>query len=187
MAVYPFVFVVAGVGLAQLKGAFRLLVLAVLSWSVVGIVQARPTYLAYFNEAIGGPAHGYEWVTDSNVDWGQELKNLPAALTEDEKRSGIYLCYFGVADPHHYGIRYWDVLSDRIIRRADNSADPDMNPTTFVISATNLQATYYSRRDIFDWLGTRQPRAVVGHSLFIYDLKGDIEALKMLKYLRGVS
>ena len=42
-------------------------------------------------------------------------------------------------------------------------------PTTLVISATNLQSTYYSDKNAFAWLRSIAPRAVVGYSLFIYD------------------
>lgn len=35
-----------------------------------------PHYLAYFNELAGGPRNGYQSLVDSNLDWGQDLKEL---------------------------------------------------------------------------------------------------------------
>ena len=40
------------------------------------MLRVHPNYLAYFNEAAGGPAQGWRWLVDSNVDWGQELPGL---------------------------------------------------------------------------------------------------------------
>lgn len=37
---------------------------------------AYPNYLSYFNPLAGGHANGYRYVTDSNYDWGQDLKRL---------------------------------------------------------------------------------------------------------------
>ena len=43
-------------------------------WYVVGTLLVWPDYLAYFNEAAGGPANGYRWLGDSNLDWCQDQR-----------------------------------------------------------------------------------------------------------------
>jgi|GEM_PF-363413 len=43
-----------------------------LAWLAVSSFAIHPHYLAYFNEIAGGPAHGWRWLIDSNLDWGQE-------------------------------------------------------------------------------------------------------------------
>ena len=43
---------------------------------VAGTVSAYPAYMSYFNELAGGPANGFHYATDSNADWGQDLKRL---------------------------------------------------------------------------------------------------------------
>ena len=45
-------------------------------WIVAIPVISYPSYMSYFNEAAGGHANGYKYVTDSNYDWGQDLKRL---------------------------------------------------------------------------------------------------------------
>ncbi len=50
--------------------------LLLIAWLVAETAFAYPNYLAYFNETVGGPKNGYKYVTDSNVDWGQDLKRL---------------------------------------------------------------------------------------------------------------
>jgi hypothetical protein len=76
----PFLFVfasrVAAPGvLAPVAGhsPWRLLTAGVvLAWLAVSSLAIHPHYLAYFNEVAGGPEHGWRWLIDSNLDWGQQ-------------------------------------------------------------------------------------------------------------------
>jgi hypothetical protein len=43
-----------------------------LAWLAVSSFSVHPHYLAYFNELAGGPANGWRWLIDSNLDWGQD-------------------------------------------------------------------------------------------------------------------
>ena len=45
-------------------------------WIILIPVFAYPGYLSYFNTAMGGHTEGYQYVTDSNYDWGQDAKRL---------------------------------------------------------------------------------------------------------------
>jgi hypothetical protein len=45
-------------------------------------ILSYPSYLSYFNELAGGHSKGYLYVTDSNYDWGQDLKHLKNFVTE---------------------------------------------------------------------------------------------------------
>jgi hypothetical protein len=47
---------------------------ALLGWNAVASFWCHPYYLPYFNELIGGPANGYRWLIDSNLDWGQDAE-----------------------------------------------------------------------------------------------------------------
>ena len=44
----------------------------------------------------------------------------------------------------------------------------------FAISATNLQGVIYPQKDYFAWLKDQKPVAVLGHSLFIFDVTNDL-------------
>ncbi len=74
-------------------------------WYLVGTVLIWPDYLAYFNEPSGGPDKGYEHLTDSNIDWGQDLVKLKEFM-DKHNIERVHLAYFGMADPHYYGIKY---------------------------------------------------------------------------------
>ncbi|MFA9262598.1 MAG: ArnT family glycosyltransferase [Undibacterium sp.] len=55
---------------------FRIL-LSCATFSIIAIpILSYPSYLSYFNAIGGGHANGYRYVTDSNYDWGQDLKRL---------------------------------------------------------------------------------------------------------------
>jgi hypothetical protein len=66
-------------------------------------------HIAYLNEIAGGPVHGWSSLSDSNFDWGQDLKRLGSWVREHQVREPIFLVYFGTADPRYYGIRYRDL------------------------------------------------------------------------------
>src|SRR5206468_2193426 len=73
-------------------------------------LKVAPHQLAYFNELVGGPAEGYRYLSDSNVDWGQDLKGVKAYM-EQQGLEMIYLSYFGSAPPSYYAIHYQNVPS----------------------------------------------------------------------------
>lgn len=53
------------------------ILLACATFSIIAIpVISYPSYLSYFNAIGGGHKYGYRYVTDSNYDWGQDLKRL---------------------------------------------------------------------------------------------------------------
>lgn len=184
LAMYPFMFVLVACALNGWGARGRWLAIPLGLWLMIGTWRVRPDFVAYFNEFVGGPAQGHRYLTDSNIDWGQGLKKLSGELTEKEREAGIYLSYFGVADPHFYGIRYLDVGSDRIVTHTDDTV-LGIHPTTFVISVTNLQATYYADQTVFEWLKRYTPAKIIGHSLFVYDFSGNPEAIESLRRLRS--
>lgn len=54
----------------------RALIFFLTLWIALIPIFAYPSYLSYFNTAMGGPKNGYRYVTDSNYDWGQDVKRL---------------------------------------------------------------------------------------------------------------
>lgn len=146
-------------------------------WVVAAAAWAHPHHIAYFNELAGGSRNGRLYLSDSNLDWGQELKALGACLRE-RKVGAIYLSYFGTADPSAYGVRHVPVLAAGNVPRAPEPgvALHGEREVLLAVSATNLQGVYYKRHDMFGWLREREPVKVFGHSLFLYDLTGDADA-----------
>jgi hypothetical protein len=185
LAVYPFLFVVAS-RLATVR--FRppwlapLLLGGPLVMTAVSAIRIAPYQLAYFNELIGGPDQGYRYLSDSNLDWGQDLNGVKTYM-EKEKLPIIYFSYFGTARPAYHGIRYqyvpgswpleWPPPANKVPETAPRKI--------FAISVVNLQDVATPHDPLFRWLRRRQPIAKIGYSIFIYDLTNDEEGLMDLK------
>lgn len=183
LLVYPLLFIfvggmVAGLLAARpfLKRPAPVVMIMLLLWYCVGTLRTFPHYLAYFNELVGGPKNGYKCLLDSNLDWGQGLPGLAKFLKQNGNPE-VILSFFGTASPRSYGITYQDFISFNMSgRREDhiNSLNPDRE--LFVISANSLQCLYYPDKTTYDWLKQRQPLAVIGYSLFVYDVTRDSDA-----------
>ena len=143
-------------------------------WFLVNSVMAYPYFLSSFNEFFGGVRGGYQYVTDSNYDWGQDLKRLKiwadANLTPEEK---IAVDYFGGGSPKYYlGGRAESWSSSQ-----NNPKDEGINWLAVSIntiqSATANTAPGFNRNpvDEYRWLeNSLAPYAKAGTSIFIYKL-----------------
>ena len=71
-------------------------------------LRVHPGYLGYFNLAAGGPEAGHRYLLDSNLDWGQDLYRLPAALEalDPQREAPLALLYFGHVEPELYGLEF---------------------------------------------------------------------------------
>jgi hypothetical protein len=178
----PLAAALAGLGLVSLLSRRRGILLAApaAAVSVFFVISAHPFYLAYFSEAAGGKSNGWKYLTDSNLDWGQDLKALGEKL-RSEGSPPVVLSYFGVARPERYGIKYCPlgvVTNVPEIARGPRSEDLCASDRRLLaVSATNLQSTYYPDRERFAWLRGRKPYFTAGGSIFLYDLEGDAAAL----------
>jgi hypothetical protein len=174
LPVYPYLFVAAGAAASALwrverrRVVARAAVAVLAAWYAVGTLRVHPHYLAYFNEVIGGPANGYKYLVDSNLDWGQDLIGLRAYM-ERHAIPRLKLLYFGTADPGYYGIAcdrlpgYQPPPPSTLVR--------EVRPGDVVaVSATHLQGLYLDPevRALADQLRARRPVAVIGHTIFVY-------------------
>jgi hypothetical protein len=162
LPVLPFAFVyVSKVAARAVSHVGRVVLIALCVWYVAGTVILSPHYLAYFNELVGGPANGYKYLVDSNLDWGQDLGNLKKYMDAHDIQE-VYLSYFGTADPGYYGIRFHELPGA--------PPAPDAAKAYYVISATNLQGVYGQASTARHWLAQYEPVGTVGYSIFVYHL-----------------
>ena len=147
---------------------FSVSVLVLLAWIVLEPIVSFPSYISYFNEAAGGPKNGYKYVTDSNTDWGQDLKRLKNWVDEYNqtvtinKIGKIRIDYFGGSNPNYY-------FGENFIPW---HADNDPEPGWYAISAGFLQESIYKQKNpgdkSYEWLKNKEPFARVGNSIFVY-------------------
>jgi len=174
LAVYPFLFALVGAAApTALRSWQTYLVGGLMLWYAIGAARIHPDHLAHFNEAVGGPEHGYHYLVDSNLDWGQDLKGLKAYMDE-RGIERIKLSYFGTVDPRLYNLNYEWLPSFTLPNPGQR---PAVLPTTgtIAISTTNLVGTYMNAygygHDLFAWLQAHQPVARIGHSILVYEIE----------------
>jgi 4-amino-4-deoxy-L-arabinose transferase-like glycosyltransferase len=130
--------------------------LVLLAWLVAVSFLARPFYIEYFNEFVGGARNGYKYLLDSNLDWGQDLKRLKKYLAA-RKVTPCYLAFSGVEKAvSYYGINC-SIVEEPEARQLQQG--------TLVISAMLLMRP--------EWTWLREQHQLidrVGYSLFIYDI-----------------
>jgi len=79
---------------------------ALLLWQIGTSELSRPGLVAYANEAWGGPAKTHLYLSDSNTDWGQQLRYVKSYLDKHPNQP-CYFAYFaqGPVDFRDYGVR----------------------------------------------------------------------------------
>ena len=162
--------------LSLLLGGFALSIIAI-------PVMAYPAYLSYFNAAAGGHENGYRYVTDSNYDWGQDVKRLKTFVDShnrcvDGKNSAKDNCvalapntpaidtirvdYFGGSSPAYY-------LKEKFVPWHSYS-DPE--PGWYALSIGFLQESIHKpqgpEEKTYRWIKDYAPVARAGDSIFIF-------------------
>jgi hypothetical protein len=130
----------------------------------VGTVGVAPHYLAFFNELAGGPAGGYRYLVDSNLDWGQNLWQLRDWM-RDHGVTQIFYAHFSPARPAVYGIQ-----ADLLPPSPDAAPFAPLNPAPglYALGATVLQGVYTPDVNTYAAFRSREPLARLGYALFLY-------------------
>jgi hypothetical protein len=169
----PSLHLAAGLGLATLfETRWKYAAAALCAWMVVAAAGVYPDHLAYFNEAAcltrprdigwdGGSRCGPDWLDDSNVDWGQGLKQLKTWLDKNAAGKTVRLAAFSSYPPEAYGIRYEKL--------DENELPKEPKPGLYIVSA-HLVARVPTYPGSSDWLRRVRPKAIIGHSLYVYEI-----------------
>jgi hypothetical protein len=139
-----------------------------LLWQGVSVVRVYLSFLAYFNEVIGGPDGGARYVVDSNLDWGQDLRRL-GTFVEAQRIDAIAVDYFGTSVPQYE-------LGERFIPWR-SALGP--YPGWLAVSATTLHlaqgqwdpALRQKPEEAYAWLRGQSPTAKIGYSIWVFDLR----------------
>lgn len=180
LALYPFLFMAVGLAAARVMGRWP----TVVRWTLIGLglglavetALAYPNFIAFFNAPSGGSSGGLRLLSDSNLDWGQDLSRVARWRRENPYGTLLY-AYFGSADPDYYNLGHYDlpgtsVASGRQIDPATATA-----PVYLAVHATVLQGTYLQQphlaaeRAMYRALRERVPDAVLGGTVYIYRVR----------------
>ncbi|MBC8647005.1 MAG: hypothetical protein H7X85_07560, partial [Thermoanaerobaculia bacterium] len=138
--------------------------------SLAELARIHPHELSYFNPAAGGPENGRTLLSDSNVDWGLDLRRLAAKLSREDIQDPTVV-YFGGDDvPYRLGV-------------PDFSAEPRVRGRWIAFSAFHLAVgpeyyAYHGAHRVAQALEAlraeatrRKPVGRVGYSLYLFELE----------------
>jgi hypothetical protein len=171
---YAFVFILAGAGAAALAARSRhwLMVCAVLvAAHVLSSLAVFPNFMAYANEAWGGPANVHNLLSDANVDWAQELYQVKA-WQDRHPNEECWFAYFAQPEiePETYGIRchHLPTIDTDWLGGSDNV--PPVIDGTVLISAGDLSGCEWPAASFnpYDSFRAMKPDESLDHAVFVY-------------------
>ena len=171
---YAFCFILAGAGAAALAGQSRrwLIVCSVLlAAHIISSLANFPDYIPYANEAWGGAANAHNLLSDSSVDWAQQLFQVKA-WQDRHPGEECWFAYFAYPEvlPETYGIRchhlptldlYWSGGAEKV---------PPVIEGTILLSAGDLSGCEWPAASLnpFDAFRGMRPSETIDHAVFVY-------------------
>jgi hypothetical protein len=150
--------------------AYLSVVVISISWMCVETVRAYPNYMPYMNQ-LASSRPDWWYLSDSNVEWGDDVKELAAYLRARGETRVQAMLLGGFATLDLYGVTYEDALPP-----------PEESPPRYTaIGASFLNGStvpFYqvdgkriseeARVNTFDSFRHRTPEAVIGGSIYLY-------------------
>ncbi len=175
---YTFLFILGGALLDRLlrnkAGAGRIGVAAavvLVGWMGIVTLRAYPDYMSYMNQLASQRPHWW-YLSDSNVEWGDDIKDLAAYLRdrgETRVRSAV-LGGFMLLDLH--GIENLDLFASFPVDLPDARytaiGTSFLNGSTVPGQIHGVFLTEQQRVNYFDAYRHRTPEAVFGGSIYLY-------------------
>ncbi|MDQ3123277.1 MAG: glycosyltransferase family 39 protein [bacterium] len=157
------------------KSWWRFAAIALSGWYILSVMVQAPNFTSYISEFFGGPSKGYLYISDSSLDWGQDLKKLDNYLEKHPEITPIAVDYFGGSSVEYYACDgQMDCKQDRIV---EWHADWGRYPGQYIaVSETFLMNDLYyaaKRNDpaqSYQYLRDREPIERVGNSIYVYKL-----------------
>ena len=175
LPMYPFLTVLmAGAAwtLIQRNRKWIYAVGVLLVFQIVTSLHAFPVYIPYANELWGGPSQTYRLLSDSNSDWGEQLKATKKYLDQ----RGVKDCWFvyfaeGVVDYTYYGIPCKALPTPDAMWVNEKFYPPAEVDGPVLISAANLSGFEYGPGELnpYEQFKSLTPTAVIAREVFVYD------------------
>jgi tetratricopeptide (TPR) repeat protein len=180
LVVYVFLYVLIGGAawaLARNSRKWAYAVGVLLLVHATSSAMAFPNYISYANELWGGPSQTYKYLTDSNADWGEQLKSVKQYLD----RRGVKDCWFvyfaaGVAEPSYYGIPCKPLPTVNTLWLNESIEVPTSIDGPVLISASNLSGFEFGPGplDPYGQFKLLKPTAVIDRGVFVFDGRFDL-------------
>lgn len=163
LPLFPFLYTAVAIALHESSRHVQRAGAVLIAIFVVSSMASYPHDLAYFNELIR-PSRADQYLIDSNLDWGQDLKRL-AAWTKEHRVAHLRIHYFGGGDPRY------------AIPDAEPWPGPRVEPLPpgyFAVSRTFYRHSFAPRypMNYAQYLARAQARFVtmIGRSILVYEV-----------------
>jgi hypothetical protein len=138
---------------------------------------AHPNYIAYANEAWGGPTQTYRYLSDSNTDWGQQLKATKTYVDQhgigSAGKGDCWIAYTAAPFilPEDYGIPCKRLPTTDSWYTHEQLAVPPVIHGTVFISASALNSFGYGAQELNAYQGFSnvKPIAYIQDGMFVFD------------------
>ena len=156
-------------GLSTTKPLFAAVVAVTLGWMTIETWRAYPNYMPYMNQLAFARPHWW-YLSDSNVEWGDDGKELAVWLRSRGQTRVRALLLGGFATLDFYGVNYVDAL-----------AKVDPPPRYLALGASFLNGSTVPPYEIdgkgvsdevrvntFDAFRRRRPEVIIGNSIYVF-------------------
>jgi 4-amino-4-deoxy-L-arabinose transferase-like glycosyltransferase len=138
---------------------------------IVSALTVFPNYIAYANEAWGGPKNVHNLLSDANVDWAQQLYQVKE-WQDRHPGEECWFAYFAypVIDPATYGITCHPLPNIDTFWLGEAEATPPVIAGNVVISAGDLSGCEWPSERMNPYRMFRQMRPVetIDYSVMVY-------------------
>ena len=125
--------------------------------NIVVTIFAYPQYLAYFNQFAGGTSGGINHLSDSNLDWSQNVKRFSSYLKDNDIKSLYFECY-DKTTPAYYGINALEI--------------PKNQPLKGVVAMCAQQYLLHKfTTSDYRWFINSTPTQVIDGTIYLWDLR----------------
>ena len=175
LPVYLFLSVLIGGAswnLIQHNRRWGYVIVALLIFQAISTSRTYPAYLAYANELWGGPSQVHRLLSDSNADWGQQLKDVKRYLDQHDIKD-CWFIYFaeGVVDASYYGIPCKPLPTQDSLWVNEPANAPPAIDGTVLISAGDLSGFEFGAGPLnpYEQFKSLRPTAVIDYGVFVYN------------------
>ena len=195
MPVFPLFAMMGGAAVAALLNvekfkrwyASTILIGIIAVWIIAINATTFPNYTTYFSPIAGGPSNGWRLLSDSNVETGQDVKDL-AAFMKARGVSQIEGLFVGSGYIEYYGVENCDIPCGGDEDDTEDDNDNDATGNSASVSDSQNQPVKYiaiggwyleeinltpEEKAVIDQYQNEQPEAVINNAIFVFRKRPD--------------
>jgi hypothetical protein len=179
LALYPFAILLAAAAawaIARRSRPATAGIAALFLFLIATSLHAYPDYLPYGNEAFGGSSKTYRLLTDSNVDWAQQLKEVNA-WTTSHHATDCWFAYSYIGGVPDYDKTPCRLLPSGLATLTGRSVPvvPAHIQGTLLISAADAAGVLWGPGTLnpYKQFQDGHPAGLIGNSILVY--RGDFD------------